>query len=92
MAVGLTTNLSNAAAIRLCAQQGLGLALLADWTIKSDLEGGALVDALPGYEAAGQSFDSAISLVLPSRRFVPAKVRAFADFLRAGINTVTSLR
>ena len=74
--------LSNAAAIRSCARQGLGPALMADWTVAADLKSGALVDVLPGFEAAGQDFDSAIWLVLPSRRFVPAKVRAFAEFLR----------
>lgn len=81
VAVTPALTLSNAAAIALCARQGLGLALLADWTVREDLENGALVDVLPGYQAAGASFDSAIWLLYPSRRFLPAKVRAFADFL-----------
>lgn len=82
VAVAPALTLSNAAAIRLCARQGLGLALMADWTVRDDLASGALAEVLPDYEAAGPSFDSAIWLVLPSRRFLPAKTRAFADFLR----------
>lgn len=72
---------SNAMAIRQCARDGLGLALLADWTIERDLETGQLVELLPNWQAAGASFDSSIWLVFPSRRFIPAKTRAFADFL-----------
>lgn len=82
VAVTPALTLSNAAAIRLCARQGLGLALMADWTVRDDLASGALVEVLPAYEAAGASFDSAVWLVFPSRRFLPAKTRAFADFLR----------
>ena len=88
VAVTPALTLSNAAAIRLCARQGLGLALMADWTVRDDLAGGALVEVLPEYEAAGASFDSAIWLVFPSRRFLPAKTRAFADFLREGATTL----
>lgn len=84
VAVTPALTLSNAAAIRLCARQGLGLALMADWTLRDDLASGALVEVLPDYEAAGPSFDSAVWLVFPSRRFLPAKTRAFADFLRDG--------
>ena len=87
VAVTPALTLSNAAAIRLCARQGLGLALMADWTVRDDLASGALVEVLPDYEAAGASFDSAVWLVLPSRRFLPAKTRAFADFLREGTAT-----
>lgn len=87
VAVTPALTLSNAAAIRLCARQGLGLALMADRTVRDDLASGALVELLPNYEAAGASFDSAIWLVFPSRRFLPAKTRAFADFLREGTAT-----
>ena len=60
VAVTPALTLSNAAAIRLCARQGLGLALMADRTVRDDLASGALVELLPNYEAAGASFDSAI--------------------------------
>lgn len=72
---------SNAAAIRDCALSGLGPALLADWTVAADLAAGRLVDVFPGYRAAGATFESAVWLVFPSRTYIPAKARAFADFL-----------
>ncbi len=81
IAIAPTITASNAVTIRQCARDGLGLALLADWTIERDLRAGRLVEILPEWQAAGASFDSSIWLVFPSRRFVPAKTRAFADFL-----------
>lgn len=73
--------LSNAAALRECARQGLGLALLADWTVMPDIESGRLVEPLADWSASGADQGSAIWLIWPSRRFVPAKVRAFVDWL-----------
>ncbi len=77
---------SNAAAIRQCAVNGLGLALLADWTIAADMDAGRLVDVLPDHQAAGASFDTSIWLVYPSRSFIPKRARAFADFLKQDVH------
>ena len=73
---------SNAIAIRQVVREGVGLALLADWTIAEDLRNGSLVKVLPKWEVAGSSFDSAVWLVSPSRAYVPEKVRVFSELLQ----------
>mgnify|MGYP001036441217 CR=1 FL=1 len=57
---------------------GLGIALKSTWDVRRHLSSGSLVSLLPGY-----SFDSdvAIYAVYPHRRHLPAKTRAFIDFL-----------
>lgn len=77
---------SNAATIRQCARDGAGIALLADWTISDDLQSGRLIKVLPDWRISGTASASAIWLVYPSNRFVPAKTRAFADFLLGSVN------
>ncbi|MEL7451788.1 MAG: LysR substrate-binding domain-containing protein [Pseudomonadota bacterium] len=84
--------ISNAAALATCARSGLGLALLADWTVAPDLAAGSLVRLLPGWMAGGSGTegDAAISIIMPSRAFVPAKTRAFIEFLRTLAGTALS--
>jgi DNA-binding transcriptional LysR family regulator len=64
--------------LREWALAGLGIALKSTWDVRRHLSSGALVSLLPGY-----SFDSdvAIYAVYPHRRHLPAKTRAFIDFL-----------
>jgi len=64
--------------LREWAVAGLGVALKSTWDVRGHLESGALVPLLPGY-----NFDSdvAIYAVYPHRRHLPAKTRAFIDFL-----------
>lgn len=81
VAIRTVVSTGNAAAIRDCARAGLGLALLADWTLGDDLAMGRLVEVLPDWQAAGASFDVALWAIFPSRAFVPAKVRAFVALL-----------
>ena len=73
--------ISSAAAIRQCVINGAGISLLADWMIEEDLRKGRLVELLPDWKVSGASSDSAIWLVYPSSRFIPAKSKAFANFL-----------
>ena len=82
---GLTS--SNALALRRAALDGLGLALLADWTIADDIETGALVPLLTDLEASVSDFDTAAWVVYPSKAYVPARLRAFIDHLRVHRNT-----
>ncbi|MDJ0614489.1 MAG: LysR family transcriptional regulator [Rhizobiaceae bacterium] len=74
--------ISNALAIRRAALDGLGIALLADWTVSKDLENGDLVHLLPNYEGSATRFDAAAWIVYPSRNYVPARLRVFIDHLR----------
>ncbi len=57
---------------------GLGVALRSTWDVGSELQSGELVRVLPAYTA---SRNVAIHAVYPSRRFLPAKVRLFIDYL-----------
>jgi DNA-binding transcriptional LysR family regulator len=74
---------TNAVTLRDCARFGIGPALLADWLIGDDLRQGHLVDLFPDYEVTATEFETAAWLLYPSRSFLPLKVRAVIDFLRA---------
>jgi DNA-binding transcriptional LysR family regulator len=78
--------LSPAGALREAAIAGLGPALLPGWLIDRDVRAGRLVRCLPGWEVTATSFDTAAWAVYPSRPFLPAKVRAMIDFLRANLS------
>lgn len=75
--------LTNGLALRECALAGLGASLLPDWLVGDDLAAGRLVDLYPRHEVAVVDAPTAAWLVYPSRSYVPAKVRAFIDFMRA---------
>jgi DNA-binding transcriptional LysR family regulator len=64
--------------LREWALAGLGIALKSTWDVRPQLEDGSLVALCPGY-----TFDTdvAIYAVYPHRRFLPAKTRAFIEFL-----------
>ena len=66
--------------LREWALAGLGVALKSTWDVHRHLADGSLVEVCPGY-----TFDSdvAIYAVYPHRRFLPAKTRAFIEFLAA---------
>ena len=56
---------------------GMGIAAHSDWHVVRDLREGRLVQVLPDYPIA----ESGIYAVMPQRRLVPPRVRAFVDFL-----------
>jgi DNA-binding transcriptional LysR family regulator len=66
--------------LREWALAGLGIALKSTWDIHRHLADGSLVEVCTEY-----TFDSdvAIYAVYPHRRFLPAKTRAFIEFLAA---------
>ncbi|MCW1840879.1 LysR family transcriptional regulator [Prosthecomicrobium hirschii] len=57
---------------------GLGIALRSTWDVGPDLSAGRLRLVMPHYRA---SRHVGVHAVYPSRRFLPAKVRVFIDFL-----------
>ncbi len=81
--VGGRLLISNAAALREAALMGMGPALLADWMIARDLAAGRLADCFPAHAVAATGFDTGVWAIYPSRSFLPGKVRAMLDFLRA---------
>lgn len=64
-------------ALRDAALGGLGIALHSTWHVCDDLRSGRLRRVLPAYTVA----ESGIHAVMPQRRLVPPRVRAFVDFL-----------
>jgi DNA-binding transcriptional LysR family regulator len=71
----LESNLGEA--IRDAAIAGLGIALHSTWHVCEDLRAGRLELVLHDYSLP----ESGIYAVMPQRRLVPARARAFADFL-----------
>ena len=63
--------------LRDAAVAGLGIALHSTWHVNEDLRSGRLRTVLPHYRLA----DTGIYALMPQRRLVPLRVRAFADFL-----------
>jgi DNA-binding transcriptional LysR family regulator len=63
--------------LRDAAVGGLGIALHSTWHVCDDLRSGRLRQVLPAWKLA----DSGIYAVMPQRRLVPLRVRAFVDFL-----------
>lgn len=63
--------------IRDAALGGLGIALHSTWHVCEDLRAGRLKLVLPDYQLP----ESAIYAVMPERRLVMPRVRAFVDFL-----------
>jgi DNA-binding transcriptional LysR family regulator len=63
--------------LRDAAVAGLGIALHSTWHVWTELRDGRLVQVLPDWRIP----ESAIHAVMPQRRLVPLRVRAFADFL-----------
>jgi DNA-binding transcriptional LysR family regulator len=64
-------------ALRDAAVGGLGIALHSTWHVCEDLRSGRLRQVLPACTLA----ESGIHAVMPQRRLVPLRVRAFIDFL-----------
>lgn len=72
----LQTNSSEV--VREAVLAGLGIALRSNWDIGPELAAGRLIHVLPDYRASDAV---GIHAVYPSRRFLPAKVRLFIDYL-----------
>ncbi|MEM5430836.1 LysR family transcriptional regulator [Cupriavidus oxalaticus] len=59
------------------ALAGFGIALHSTWHVGGELRAGRLVQVLPDFPMA----DTGIYAVMPQRRLVPPRVRAFVDYL-----------
>ena len=68
------------------ALAGAGLTFKAELDLVHDLSSGALVRLLPGWQ--GELYP--LNAILPSKRFVPARVRALVDFLAARFAALAS--
>lgn len=72
----LTTNSNEV--VREAVLAGLGIALRSTWDVGPELAAGRLKIVLPTYRASDRV---GVHAIYPTRRFLPAKVRLFIDFL-----------
>ena len=70
---------NNVLALRTACVAGLGIGLLPRFALGEQIADGALVPVLARWQSAEQG----IYAVYPSHRFIPAKVRAFVDFIES---------
>ncbi|MFJ4346247.1 LysR substrate-binding domain-containing protein [Pseudomonas sp. NPDC089401] len=76
---------SSVDAVRAAAVQGLGIAMLAYWDVYQQLREGTLV----AIELADAGMEQlAVWAVMPTRRFVPARVRVFLEMLEAELSSL----
>jgi len=68
---------SNAELAHQAVLADMGVAMLGWYVARPQIEAGRLVHVLPQYQLPRRD----VSLVYPSRKFLPTKVRAFLDFL-----------
>jgi DNA-binding transcriptional LysR family regulator len=74
-----TFSANTANACRAAALAGGGLAMLTDFSIRADVAAGRLIRVLPKWAPPR----SDIHAVFPTTRYVPSKVRAFIDAIKA---------
>jgi DNA-binding transcriptional LysR family regulator len=72
---------NNGEVLRQLAMLDHGIALLDDYTVQHDLLTGGLARVLPDWRATNTSFRSGIYAVFHQARLLPAKTRAFLDFM-----------
>jgi len=77
---GAPVKTNSSEVVRECVLAGVGVALRSTWDVGPELRDGRLRIILPEYRA---SKDVGLHAVYPSRRFLPAKVRVFIDYLAA---------
>ncbi|MFO0554622.1 MAG: LysR substrate-binding domain-containing protein [Polyangiaceae bacterium] len=68
---------NNSEAVALLAREGHGIALLADWLVKEDLERGRLVPLLESFAAP----PAPVFALTPPAKFTSATIRALVDHL-----------
>lgn len=77
----------NPNALRVAALAGAGIAINARWLFDRDLESGALVEVLPGFDPIPMP----IHIMLPSGRFIAARTRALVEFIASAFANDPSL-
>lgn len=87
--VGGSLQSNSGEVLRAAATAGLGLVLLPDWLVRSDLESGALRTCLEEYAASAPPYREAIFAV-HRRGDVAAKITAFVAHLREVIGIAVS--
>lgn len=63
------------------ARAGKGIALLDEYTVAADIDGGRLVEVLPHLRVTNTTFDEGIFVTYLQTPYVPAKIRLYIDFV-----------
>jgi DNA-binding transcriptional LysR family regulator len=84
MAVRGPFSANNSEALREAAIDGLGIALLPDFSAQSALRAGTLQTLLPDWRPVG-SFGEALFAIRPYSPYVPRAVHALVAFLRQSL-------
>lgn len=74
--------ISNALSLRRAVKDGMGVAMLADWLVRRDIDEGNLVDVFPTFDVTATGFDAGIWALYPSRVYLPQRVRLMIDLIR----------
>ena len=81
LAIAARFTSNNGEVLRQLALAGHGIALLDDYTVRDELAAGRLVRLLPGWQVTNSSFEVGIYAIFRQSGLLPAKIRAFLDFL-----------
>jgi DNA-binding transcriptional LysR family regulator len=92
--VAVTGNFTsnNAGAIGAAMAAGIGIALLPAWLVGREVQMGSVEAVLPGYRAHPTGYADEVFAVFPDGRNVPAKVRAYVDFVAEKFRTEPNFR
>ncbi|WP_363799655.1 LysR family transcriptional regulator [Lysobacter firmicutimachus] len=77
VALGARLDANSSLALKAAALAGAGIVRVPEFAVARELAEGALVQVLPDWELPGLD----VHAVMPERRYVPAKVRAFVEHL-----------
>jgi len=75
--------ITQSTATKQCTLAGMGISLLPDWLVKTEIEKGELVKLFTDYQVTATDYKAGVWLLYPCRQYLPAKVRVFSDFLFA---------
>jgi DNA-binding transcriptional LysR family regulator len=76
-----SAKVSNAMGLKALCFQGLGLVMLPRTIVEEELKRGTLIQVLAEFESTATEFGANIWCIYPTRKFMPAKTKAFLDIL-----------
>ncbi|KRD73583.1 LysR family transcriptional regulator [Lysobacter sp. Root983] len=79
VALGARLDANSSLALKAAVLSGAGIARIPEFAIADEIRDGRMQRVLPHWKIAGLD----VHAVMPERRYVPAKVRAFVEFLEA---------
>ncbi len=73
---------TNVRALRQCASNAMGIAILPRWIAHRELATGELVQLFTDYAVGTTEFEVPVWLLYPSKQHLPLKVRRFIDYVK----------